>query len=85
MLAMASFAHKWVPYMTSNNWFIRWSPVGVFNGSPVELAAKGGKPDPLVINALYLKAHRMMASLRKNDLSLGRAVASKTGTVSKPV
>ncbi len=33
-----------------------------------ELAAKGGKPDTLMIDATHLKAHRTAASLLKKGL-----------------
>ena len=34
------------------------------------LAAKGGKPDQVMIDATYLKAHRTAASLLKRGLNL---------------
>jgi hypothetical protein len=40
----------------------------VFNRIFAELAARGGKPDRLMIDATHLKAHRMAASLLKKGL-----------------
>jgi len=56
------------PHKTIYNRFIRWSRLGVFNRIFAELAAKGGKPDQLMINATHLKAHRTAASLLKKGL-----------------
>lgn len=56
------------PHKTIYNRFIRWSRLGVFNRIFVELAAKGGKPDQLMIDATHLKAHRTAASLLKKGL-----------------
>ncbi|VFU10545.1 transposase [Methylocella tundrae] len=53
------------PHKTIYNRFIRWSRLGVFNRIFAELAAKGGKPDRLMIDATHLKAHRTAASLLK--------------------
>ena len=50
------------PHKTIYNRFIRWSRLGVFNRIFAELAAKGGKPDCLMIDATHLKAHRTAAS-----------------------
>jgi len=49
------------PHKTIYNRFIRWSRLGVFNRIFAELAAKGGKPDRLMIDATHLKAHRTAA------------------------
>ena len=46
------------PAKTLYNRFIRWSRLGVFNRIFEALARKGGKPDRLMIDATYLKAHR---------------------------
>jgi len=51
------------PHKTIYNRFIRWSRLGVFNRIFAELAAKGGQPDQLMIDATHLKAHRTAASL----------------------
>jgi putative transposase len=56
------------PHKTICNRFIRWSRLGVFNRIFAALAAKGGKPDQLMIDATHLKAHRTAASLLKNGL-----------------
>lgn len=56
------------PHKTIYNRFIRWSRLGVFNRIFAELAAKGGKPDQLTIDATHLKAHRTAASLLKKGL-----------------
>jgi len=53
------------PHKTIYNRFIRWSRLGVFNRIFAELAAKGGKPDQLMIDATHLRAHRTAASLLK--------------------
>lgn len=37
--------------------------MGVFNNIFTALAAKGGKPDQLMIDATHLKAHRTAAML----------------------
>jgi len=42
--------------------------MGVFNKIFASLAAKGGKPDQLMIDATHLKAHRTAASLLKGGL-----------------
>ena len=56
------------PPKTIYNRFIRWSRLGVFNKIFASLAAKGGKPDQLMIDATHLKAHRTAASLLKKGL-----------------
>lgn len=56
------------PHKTIYNRFIRWSRLGVFNRIFAELAAKGGRPDTLMIDATHLKAHRTAASLLKKGL-----------------
>ena len=56
------------PHKTIYNRFIRWSRLGVFNRIFAELAAKGGKPDTLMIDATHLKAPRTAASLLKKGL-----------------
>ena len=57
------------PPKTIYNRFIRWSRLGVFNRIFAELAARGGRPDTLMIDATHLKAHRTAASLLKKGLS----------------
>ena len=56
------------PHKTIYNRFIRWSRLGVFNKIFAGLAAKGGRPDQLMIDATHLKAHRTAASLLKKGL-----------------
>ena len=56
------------PPKTLYNRFVRWSRLGVFNRIFEALAAKGGKPDRLMIDATHLKAHRTAASLLKKGL-----------------
>ena len=56
------------PHKTIYNRFIRWSRLGVFNKIFAALAAKGGTPDRLMIDATHLKAHRTAASLLKKGL-----------------
>jgi putative transposase len=56
------------PHKTIYNRFIRWSRLGVFNRIFAELAARGGKPDTLMIDATHLKEHRTAASLLKKGL-----------------
>jgi transposase len=65
------------PHNTIYNCFIRWSRLGVFNRIFADLAAKGGKPDRLMIDATHLKAHRTAASLLKNGLYPDVSVAPK--------
>ena len=42
--------------------------MGVFNRIFAALAAKGGTPDRLMIDATHLKAHRTAASLLKKGM-----------------
>lgn len=56
------------PSKTVYNRFIRWSRMGVFNRIFAGLAAEGGAPDQLMIDATHLKAHRTAASLLKKGL-----------------
>ena len=56
------------PHKTIYNRFIRWSRLGVFNRIFAGLAAEGGKPDQLMIDATHLKAHRTAASLLKRGM-----------------
>jgi putative transposase len=67
------------PHKTIYNRFIRWSRLGVFNRIFAELAAKGGKPDRLMIDATHLKAHRTAASLLKKGLYPDVSGALKAG------
>jgi putative transposase len=65
------------PSKTIYNRFIRWSRMGVLNKIFAGLAAKGGKPDQLMIDAAHLKAHRTAASLLKKSLFLDVSGAPK--------
>ena len=58
------------PPKTIYNRFIRWIRMGVFNTIFAGLAAKGGEPDQLMIDATHLKAHRTAASLLKKGLAI---------------
>jgi len=50
------------PHKTIYDRFIRWSRLGVFDKIFAALAARGGKPDQLMIDATRLKAHRTAAA-----------------------
>jgi transposase len=67
------------PHKTIYNRFIRWSRLGVFNRIFAELAAKGPKPERLMIDATHLKAHRTAASLLKKGLFPDVSDAPKAG------
>lgn len=67
------------PHKTIYNRFIRWSRLGVFNRIFAELAAKGGKPDQLMIDTNHLKAHQTAASLLKKELYPDVSGAPKKG------
>jgi transposase len=56
------------PHKTIYNRFIRWSRLGVFNKIFATLAARGGAPSQLMIDATHLKAHRTATSLLKKGL-----------------
>ena len=56
------------PPKTIYSRFIRWSRMGVFNRIFTGLAAEGGPPAQLMIDATHLKAHRTAASLLKKGL-----------------
>ena len=60
------------PHKTLHNRFVRWSRAGVFNRIFAGLAAEGGAPDQLMVDATHLKAHRTAASLRKKGRSSPR-------------
>src|SRR5665213_540830 len=53
---------------TTDERYVRWSRLGVFNKIFAELARKAGKPRRLMIDATHLKAHRTAASLLKKGL-----------------
>ena len=67
------------PPKTIYNRFIRWSRMGVFNRIFAGLAAEGGPPDQLMIDATHLKAHRTVASLLKKGLFPDVSDAPKAG------
>ena len=67
------------PHKTIYNRFIRWSRMGVFDKIFAALAAKGGKPNQLMIDATHLKAHRTAASLLKKGLFPVVSGARKAG------
>ncbi|WP_244546507.1 IS5 family transposase [Bosea sp. OK403] len=69
------------PHKTIYNRFIRWSRLGVFNKIFAALAATGGKPDQLMIDATHLKAHRTAASAQKG--AVPRRIRTKGGLNSK--
>ena len=56
------------PSKTICNRLIRWSRMGVFNKIFAALAAEGGTPDQLMIDATHLKTHRTAASRLKKGL-----------------
>jgi len=56
------------PHKTLYNRFIRWSRLGVFDKIFSALAAEGGSPDILMIDATHLKAHRTASSLLKKGM-----------------
>jgi transposase len=65
------------PPKTLYNRFIRWSRLGVFDRIFEALAAQGGKPDRLMIDATHLKAHRTAASLLKKGIFPAVSAAPK--------
>ena len=67
------------PHKTIYNWFIRWSRLGVFYRIFAELAAKGGKPDQLMIDATHFKTHGTAASLQIKGLYPDVSGAPKAG------
>jgi transposase len=56
------------PHKTLYNRFVRWSRTRVFDRIFAALAAEGGPPSRLMIDATHLKAHRTAASLLKKGL-----------------
>ena len=67
------------PAKTLYNRFIRWSRLGVFDRIFEALAARGGKPDRIMIDATHLKAHRTAASLLKKGMFPAVLAAPKRG------
>jgi transposase len=60
--------HGYGPHKTLYNRFIRWSRLSVFDRIFAALASEGPKPERMMIDATYLKAHRTAASLLKKGL-----------------
>jgi len=58
------------PHKTLYNRFVRWSRLGVFTRIFAALAAAGGMPERLMIDATHLKAHRTAASLAQKGVLL---------------
>ncbi|MBB6262301.1 transposase, partial [Paenochrobactrum gallinarii] len=58
------------PHKTIYNRFIRWSRMGVFNKIFASLAAKGGQPDQLMIDATHLKDIEQLPAYLKRGCSL---------------
>jgi len=58
---------------------VRCSRLGVFNKIFAELALKGCKPGPIMIDATHLKAHRTAASLLKRGSFPRRIGRTKGG------
>jgi hypothetical protein len=53
--------------------------VGVFDRTFAALAAEGGPPERLMIDATHLKAHRTAASLRKRARRIAASAAPRAG------
>lgn len=67
------------PHKTLYNRFVRWSRMGVFDRIFAALAAEGGPPSRLMIDATHLKAHRTAASLLKKGLFPAASAAPRAG------
>src|SRR5262249_15105220 len=67
------------PHKTLYNRFVRWSRLGVFARIFAALAAEGGIPERLMIDATHLKAHRTAASLAQKGLLHAASVAPRAG------
>jgi transposase len=67
------------PHKTLYNRFVRWSRMGVFDRIFAALAAEGGPPSQLMIDATHLKAHRTAASLLKKGLFPAASAAPRAG------
>jgi len=67
------------PHKTLYNRFKRWSEMGVFDNIFSHLAAEGGPPDTLMIDASHLKAHRTASSLLKKGMFPAISGARKAG------
>jgi len=67
------------PHKTLYNRFVRWSRMGVFDRIFAALAAEGGPPSRLMIDATHLKAHRTAASLLRKGLFPAASAAPRAG------
>ncbi len=67
------------PHKTLYNRFVRWSRLGVFARIFAALAAEGGTPERLMIDATHLKAHRTAASLLQKGLLRAALDAPRAG------
>ena len=67
------------PHKTLYNRFVRWSRLGVFARIFAALAAEGGTPERLMIDATHLKAHRTAASLLQKGLLRAASDAPRAG------
>jgi transposase len=67
------------PHKTLDNRFVRRSRMGVFDRIFAALAAEGGLPSRLMIDATHLKAHRTAASLRNKGLFPAASAAPRAG------
>ena len=67
------------PPKTLYNRFVRWSRLGVFERIFAGLAAEGGPPERLMIDATHLKAHRTAASLAKKGLLRAASAGPEAG------
>jgi len=72
-------AHGVPRVKTLYNRFKRWSEMGVFDNIFSHLAAEGGPPDTLMIDASHLKAHRTASSLLKKGMFPAISGARKAG------
>ena len=59
---------RYGPHKTLDNRFMRWSRLGVFDRIFAALAGRGPRPERIMIDSMYLKAHRTAASLLKKGL-----------------
>lgn len=65
------------PYKTLYNRFARWSRMDIFASIFQELAQPGAQGDRVMMDSIFLKAHRTAASLLKKGIVLGRSDARK--------
>jgi putative transposase len=67
------------PHKTLYDRFVRWSRLGVLERIFAGLAARGGAPERLMIDATHLKAHRTAASLAKKGLLPAASAGPEAG------